>query len=439
MDWRMPEMDGLQATRLIQAEPALTHAPAIVIVTAFEKEEVREEAERLQVSGFLLKPVTKSMLVDTLVSIFAPTPDEKRRPSTEVVRPHRLNGIRILLAEDNPINQQIALELLEGAGARVEVVDNGAEAVRKLSSDGVPPRFDLVLMDLQMPEMDGYQATAKIRSEPRFEKLPIVAMTAHATMEERQRCLVAGMNDHVSKPIEPDILYATIERWTKPAEPGPAGSRASSPAPAASDEIPAIEGVETTDGLARVAGNRRLYRNLLEQFAGGQAGVGEEIARALERGDRPVAERLAHTVKGVAGNLAIGRLHNVAGALERAIHDGGTEVTSALAEFQTTLHRQVDAIRAALGGVPPTFSREAPAAPVDAEAARLAVARLRHLLATSDGEASEAFVGVSRVLSGTVGRPRLDALARAIDEFDFEGALAKLDAIARDSSIETTA
>ena len=122
----------------------------------------------------------------------------------------RLRGARILLAEDNEINQQIASNLLEGVGATVKVANNGREAVETLSNGPQPPPFDVVLMDLQMPEMDGYQATAKIRADARFAELPIIAMTAHATMEERQRCLAAGMNDHISKPIDPGLLFETV-------------------------------------------------------------------------------------------------------------------------------------------------------------------------------------------------------------------------------------
>ena len=167
MDWRMPGMDGLQASRHIKSDETLSHQPAIVLVTAFGREEVREEAERLQLDGFLVKPVTKSMIVDTLVNVFA-----RRRGGDQQCRrgragARRLRGARILLTEDNEINQQIAVELLEGAGAIVTVANNGREAVEILSADPQPP-FDVVLMDLQMPEMDGYQATAKLRSDARF-------------------------------------------------------------------------------------------------------------------------------------------------------------------------------------------------------------------------------------------------------------------------------
>ena len=207
----MPGMDGLQASRHIKSDETLSHQPAIVLVTAFGREDVREEAERLQLDGFLLKPVTKSMIVDTLVNVFARRA-RGRRQQPMASRSTRLRGARLLLAEDNEINQQIAIELLENAGATVTVANNGREAFETLSKGAERTSFHIVLMDLQMPEMDGYQATTKIRADPRFVNLPIVAMTAHATIEERQRCLAAGMNDHISKPIDPVGLLETVGR-----------------------------------------------------------------------------------------------------------------------------------------------------------------------------------------------------------------------------------
>src|SRR5262249_28490078 len=161
-----------------------------------------------QLDGFLVKPVTKSMIVDTLVNVFGHSAEETSA-SAAGEPAARLRGARILLTEDNEINQQIAVELLEGAGASVGIATNRREAVELVSHAPQPP-FDVVLMDLQMPEMDGYQATARLRSAPRFAALPIIAMTAHATIEERQRCLAAGMNDHVAKPIDPDNLFETV-------------------------------------------------------------------------------------------------------------------------------------------------------------------------------------------------------------------------------------
>ena len=202
MDWRMPGMDGIQAARLIKEDPQLKTHPAVVLVTAFGREEVREEAERMQMDGFLLKPVTTSMLVDTLVALFAGTRQDRTALAPAVDRhADRLRGVRILLAEDNEINQQIAVELLEGVGATVEVANDGVEAVRKLLEQPEPPNVDVVLMDLQMPEMDGYQATRKIRSDPRFASFPIIAMTAHAT--DRGTAEVSG-SGHERSRVETD-------------------------------------------------------------------------------------------------------------------------------------------------------------------------------------------------------------------------------------------
>lgn len=278
-------MDGLQAARHLKSNETLKHPPHIVLVTAFGREEIREEAERLGLDGFLVKPVTRSMIVDTLVNVFA-----QGGEGTTVVAggetAKKLPGARILLVEDNEINQQIAIELLESEGATVKTANNGREAVEILSNpDPSGPPFDAVLMDLQMPEMDGYQATAKLRGDKRFADLPIIAMTAHATIEERQRCLAAGMNDHISKPIEPEMLFATVSRFcrqaenggsTKPAatasEGGPGGDgvttgpRSGQPTAQATDELPVIGGVDTQEGVTRVAGNRKLYLKLLRQF-----------------------------------------------------------------------------------------------------------------------------------------------------------------------------
>ena len=356
MDWRMPGMDGLQASRHIKSDETLKKQPAIVLVTAFGREEVREEAERVGLDGFLVKPVTKSMLVDTLVNVFA-TPDETGATAgaAEEEAATRLRGARILLTEDNEINQQIAIELLEGAGATVQVANNGREAVEILANGPQPPPFDMVLMDLQMPEMDGYQATAKIRSDPRFANLPIIAMTAHATIEERQRCLAAGMNDHISKPIDPALLFETVGRFYKPApgqraavglrRVGPlteaartkvarnrSGDEAEVRAPKPQD-LPSVEGLDTKDGLTRVAGNQKLYLKLLRQFAEQQGPSVEQITAALAQGDTALAERLAHTLKGVAGNIGAKPVQAAAGALEKLIRDraAAAEMESACA------------------------------------------------------------------------------------------------------------
>jgi two-component system, sensor histidine kinase and response regulator len=393
MDWRMPEMDGLQASRSIKADETLAKPPAIVLVTAFGREEVREEADRLQLDAFLLKPVTRSMLVDTLVQVFAKDTDsgdsqhqQQLKPSQQA--PQRLRDARILLTEDNDINQQIAIELLEQAGARVEVANNGREAVERLSANGGAADFDIVLMDLQMPEMDGFQATAKLRSDDRFARLPIVAMTAHATTEERQRCLAAGMNDHIAKPIDPDLLISTVARYCQRVR------------ESKSDDLSRVDGLDVRDGLSRVGGNQALYRKLLRQFVDGQAGAIAEAGEALTAGDIARAERAAHTLKGVAGNIGAIRVQAAAGRLERSIRDRApaAEVDAATREAREELDQLVTLLRSALAAGDDSPRPEAPressritlplaAAPTFAQSSE-AAARLATLLTDFDPSAA---------------------------------------------------
>jgi CheY-like chemotaxis protein len=208
----------------------------------------------------------------------------------------------------------------------------------------------VVFMDLQMPEMDGFTATRLLRKDPRLQKLPIIAMTAHALVQERQRCLDAGMSDHVSKPIDPDNLLSTLIRWAKPRPQQAFDNLASFSPIKASDEVvlPEIAGIKVADGLKRVAGNKRLYRDLLGQFAAKQGNAAAQISNALEGGDHALAERIAHTVKGVAGNIGITEVQSLAEELERALSDGEINVSPLLVEFASVMGTQVHTIERAL-------------------------------------------------------------------------------------------
>jgi signal transduction histidine kinase/CheY-like chemotaxis protein len=385
MDWRMPGMDGLQTSRFIKSDETLRHPPHIVLVTAFGREEVREEAERLQLDGFLVKPVTRSMAVDTLVNVFCEI-DRELPVSMEEAQAAKLRGARILLAEDHEINQQIAVELLEGAGATVKVANNGREAVGILFDGPQPPPFDLVLMDLQMPEMDGYQATAKLRADPRFATLPIIAMTAHATIEERQRCLALGMNDHISKPIDPGNLFETAGRFFKSKEPVTPVKPTQTAGPPNGNGLPDIEGLDVKDGLNRVLGNKKLYLDILRMFAEQQAPVADQIATALSRGDVRLAERLAHTLKGVAGNIGAKSLQAASGDLEKLIREkaAAAEIEISRQNVSAVLAPLLNRLRIALNDTvsqPASQSEPAVASP---EEISETVARLKSLLAESD-------------------------------------------------------
>jgi PAS domain S-box-containing protein len=437
MDWHMPGMDGLEASRHILRGGRLKHVPKIVMITAFGREEIRVQAEGMGIEGYLLKPVSPSMLYDTLMDVFGVTEQKsaRSRPTKkeEDILSTNASGIRILLVEDNEVNQQVATELLESAGANVRIANHGGEAVRILTEgEGTPP-FDVVLMDLQMPGMDGFTATRLLRAQPRLQSLPIIAMTADAFVEERHRCLEAGMNDHVSKPIDPDALFATLMRWVKSRRVQAAGTEARLTKVADDVILPEIDGVDLAGGLKRVAGNKRLYRDLLAQFATKQNDAASQISAAIETGDRKLAERITHTVKGVAGNIGLGPVFTAAEKLERAIRERDAVVPALLEEFTLVLGGQVQAIRQAICDVTPDQPAEGKrSAGFDARAASAAIARLRALLESSDGDAAEAFLALEDVLAGICDKPRLSALSAAISEFDFDGARKKLDEIEKE-------
>jgi signal transduction histidine kinase/CheY-like chemotaxis protein/HPt (histidine-containing phosphotransfer) domain-containing protein len=432
MDWHMPGMDGLEASRIIKRDDRLQHVPKIVMVTGFGREDVRTQAEEIGIDSYLLKPVNSSLLFDTLVDLFgvAGVEDQRSRVKKDDAPVHDATGIRVLLVEDNEMNQQVATELLESGGAIVTVANHGGEAVKILTEGDQAPPFDVVFMDLQMPQMDGFTATKLLRRDPRLQKFPIIAMTAHALVEERQRCLDAGMNDHVSKPIDPDNLFATLLRWAKPRQKSAVESQTQPVKAKPSDEIllPEIAGVNVADGLNRVAGNRRLYRDLLGQFASKQRDAAAQISAALESGDSKLAERIAHTVKGVAGNLAIEEVQSAAQKVEKAIREG-LDITPPLDGFATVLSTQVHAIEKALRESAPTQPDRVMHSPFNGEAASAAIARLKSLLEASDGDSEEAFRSLQDVVAGVVDKAHLDSLSASISDFDFEGALRKLDAI----------
>jgi CheY-like chemotaxis protein len=292
------------------------------------------------------------------------------------------------------------------------------------------PPFDVVFMDLQMPEMDGYTATKLIRMQPRLQGLPIIAMTAHALVEERQNCLNAGMSDHVTKPIDPVVLLATLLRWAKPREVA-VGEKARCTMSGGEIILPEIEGADIEDGLRRVVGNKRLYRDLLQQFASKQADAPMQITVAIASGDRKLAERIAHTVKGVAGNLGLGRVFVAAEKLEKTIRQGDGVDAAALEDFSLLVGNQVGMIRKALEEIiAEKQSREASHEDFNAEAASAAIGHLRVLLESSDGEAADAFLTVEKTLACVVDKSRLDALNTTIGELDFDQALLELEEIA---------
>ncbi|STQ89375.1 response regulator [Iodobacter fluviatilis] len=350
-DWHMPEMNGLELARRINLDKRLCHTPSLVLVTAYTREDIRAEAQAAHVDGFLFKPINQSMVVDTLLTIFAPEllRDIASFTRTDII-PY-LKGMRVLLVEDNLVNQQIALELMRSAAIEVDIANNGHEAIKKIVEFG-PKHYHCVLMDLQMPKMDGHEATAVIRSDAVFNTLPIIAMTAHAINEERARCLAEGMNEHITKPIDPALLFERLQYWhqhrlsadgstriyigdllpeepatkTPPEEPKPAevilsGSKDLSEL----DKLKLLSGVaglDMDDGLARLGQNAALYWLVIQQLVMTEQDNPERIRAALAQGDFESASRAAHSLKGAAANLSFNDITQFAAKVESLLRQG---------------------------------------------------------------------------------------------------------------------
>ncbi|MBI2308466.1 MAG: response regulator [Rhodocyclales bacterium] len=420
IDWRMPGLDGIDTVQSIRMDPGLEAPPLFVLVSAFSREDVRVRAEQNGIDLFLVKPVSPSALEDTLVTLFPPADGEI---AGDIARgfqptPPELKHLRVLLAEDNEINQQIAVELLESAGATVDVVGNGREAVDRLMQGG---SYDVVLMDLQMPVMGGHEATRLIRAEPRFASLPILALTAHAMAEERQHCFDSGMNEHLLKPIDPDALFRTLARYGACCH-----AEAAAAAPQA-DPLFALPGLDTAAGLRRTGGKADFYRKLLHQFLHTQSGAVRDIHIALAATNFRLAARLAHTLKGVAGNIGALALSQIAAEVDDAIREkpGGEVVKSCLMRLDFALNDLCTGLAAALG--------RAEVAGMASAGARVSpdrmVETLTAALQRNDGEVADYFDAHAEALREILPSSDFAALASAVRNYDFAAALARLAAL----------
>jgi signal transduction histidine kinase/CheY-like chemotaxis protein len=331
VDWRMPGMDGLQLVAELRKKDGHP-VPSVLMVTAFGVDTVRQAAKEKLIDGFLLKPINPSILYDTINSILHL--GEKRvldkTKDIDVIENYRaaLENSKVLLVEDNDINLELAIELLRDVGIEPDFARNGREGWEKVKEN----TYDCVLMDIQMPEMDGLTATRKIREEERFNKLPILAMTAHAMKGEREKSLSAGMNDHITKPIDPHILYNALIKYIKGEDTAKSAANFAEQNATADGDAPfQIEGVDVVNGLKRVAGKQDLYFKLLKTFVDNYTGVTAKAQKMVMEKNVPELAALLHTIAGVAGNIGITELYELA-------HPVSSELKTVSQEANPTLN-----------------------------------------------------------------------------------------------------
>jgi signal transduction histidine kinase/CheY-like chemotaxis protein/HPt (histidine-containing phosphotransfer) domain-containing protein len=339
LDWKMPEMDGIALALKLREITFLSFRPKVLLISAGGQDEMLLQMDNEAVDGILAKPFQQSKLLDAVTKVSGRDvlSSGKFKIISEQLNPElisQIRGARLLLVEDNEINRQVAQELLEGFGLDVTTAENGEEAIALLNE----AQFDGVLMDMQMPVMDGVTATREIRKNLHFSKLPIIALTANVMVSEQNEFLDAGITDHIGKPIDPDRLVATLAKWVRPTRitgRTPVGQKVKNSAP---EPLPNLPGVNVAESVRRIGGNVALYFSLLDKFRVKQQNFATSFREALAANDQDTAERLAHTLRGIAGTLGAETLQDFARLLESSIKKGASgEVDSLLARVDKEL------------------------------------------------------------------------------------------------------
>ena len=427
LDWRMDAMDGVEVAWRIQALD-LAHPPCVVMVTAFGREDLAQSAADAGIDEILVKPVNASQLFDTAMHVLGaevkPRPNRAQVASSLEQQLSTIAGARVLLVEDNELNQLVATELLMSAGLEVDVASDGRQAVQRVLA--TPRRWDIVLMDMQMPVLDGVSATLEIRHALQGQLPVIVAMTANAMPQHVEKCLGAGMQDFVSKPIDPELLWTTLIRWiaprhaTKEALPTAASTTENSVAPQWLRNLSGVPCLDAKQGLRRVMGKELSYLKMLRKFVSSHHDTMTHTREALAQSDWLTAERIAHTLKAVAGNIGASQIQVDAAALETALN-----TQQALADIEPL----IAAASTSLGDLIALLTQHLPqaAAPStvsDADKGRVRelVEKIKKLVQEDDATALDLFADNAALMKFTYPDcyKQLDA---ALSAYDFSVAL----------------
>ena len=427
MDYLMPGWDGVETIRRIRADSRFPAPPAILMISVCTREGVLQQEGVLPLSGFLTKPVGPALLYHSLVQVLRPEAAGDGReagaralPQVAAAELRRLDGARILLVDDNANNREVALDFLAAARMRIDVATGGVQAVAMVRDND----YDLVLMDIQMQGLDGLSATRQIRAMPDRAALPVVAMTAHAMAGDRDKSLAAGMNDHVVKPIDPELLFRALLKWIDPRRlAGRSVPQAAAPAalPDAGDGCLApVPGVDWERALVNAGGQHGRLHKRIASFLHEYESAPRRMRDALAGGDYAPLLALAHNLKSGASYLGMAPLGLIAGALEQELRDARHERVPLLAP---ELIVALEGVLAGLARVRAlVVAQQGPAA----NAAPALLARLRGFLRADDARAEDALAELEAALAGGAHAARLAAVRAAIDEIEYDTALAQL-------------
>ncbi len=438
LDYRMPGMNGVELAEAYRALPAGADVPLIMLSGHLDNE-LREAAEAAGVRLTISKPVTPSTLFDSIMDTCGAGRSRSEVSTSEAQPAFDLTGITVLLVEDNDVNQEVAREILEQAGAQVEVAENGQVAVRKVSAN----RYDAVLMDCQMPVMDGYEATRVIRGDPQHASLPIIAMTANVLAGEAEKCREAGMDDHVGKPINLNQLFSTLVRHVRAgggeaaAPLAPRGAPRADGASASQVRLENVPGLNLADSLDRMGGREDVLLRLLGKFRNGQRDAPQQLQEAAEAGDMETMQSIVHTLKGAAANLGLEELATAAGLLEASLRTGESPQLE-MQRLDRVHARLMNYLDRLLPEAPADAASQDPSAEVMPEALAAQLSALSALLTDYDSRAEALVREMVEGQAGSLFAGPLTAILRAVENYDFDAAGAKLDALRqRDAAAES--
>ncbi|MBE9607877.1 response regulator [Chitinilyticum piscinae] len=421
LDWNMPGTDGVEAARQI-AQLDLQPQPAIALVTAYGREEVLHQCAAAGIEHVLMKPVSPSMLLDTIMAMTGVRRDMPDNATAHIQALSQFAGQRILIAEDNPINQDLVIEFLQLAGLQADIAENGQKAVQM----AIEGDYALILMDMQMPVLDGVAATQQLRAHDSLRALPIVAMTANVLQEDRERCLAAGMNDFLAKPIVPEQFYQLLQRWLA-TDSGKDGGTLAAAQVAEQSPLPvSISGLEMAKGLELSGNSPARYVKYLLRFAQSQPDETSRLRQALAENRWDDATRIVHTLKGQAGQIAAVHLAAHAAQLEHSLqqHPAPAQLEAPLQELESMLQRLCQTIQQSLGSpaTPGETAADSDAGPDEASWKQ----ELIRLLGNDDAKAHACFEKHAHRIARELQPEPYARLQQAIQAYDFEQALALL-------------
>ncbi|MDP2560441.1 response regulator [Psychrobium sp. 1_MG-2023] len=416
MDWKMPGLNGVETVKAIQKNSEIKNSPTIIMVSAYSRDEVGIAAENLDIKGFLNKPVTPSNLLNAILPALNQTAsidgtNGKSHGETEhAVK--RLQGANILLVEDNEINQELAIELLTSNGLKVTLANNGQEALNIIEKQD----FDGVLMDCQMPIMDGYTATQKIRNINHLQGLPIIAMTANAMTGDREKVLSVGMNDHIAKPINFNLMFRTMAKWIHPSNSN--GQSGLDDGESEPFDISSIKGINASEGLAICQQNKKLYAKLLQRFYESYRNFESDFVQAQQSTDQKSAHRLAHSLKASAGSIGSQVVYQIAEQLEHACNGDDAELITSLLQ-QTAA--ELNPVIKSLADVVSENGEDVKSIDFDKSIALTLLEESIASVAEHDLNAKNKIEELNSMLTNTAYREKSNQVVKLINSYDFEG------------------